>query len=61
LAIGIKPTKTILGSFQTVAGVSDYDSVFKINDSQFRMVNLEEDGNMYTILYNAPSATFDNA
>jgi hypothetical protein len=61
LAIGMKPTQTISGSFPTVAGVSACDSVFKINDSQFRMVNLEKDGNMYTILCNAPAATFDNA
>jgi len=61
LGIGMNPTQTISGSFPTVAGVSACDSVFKINDSQFRMVNLEKDGNMYTILCNAPAATFDNA
>ena len=61
LGFGMKPTQMISGSFPTVAGVSACDSVFKINDSQFRMVNLEKDGNMYTILCNAPAATFDNA
>jgi len=61
LGMGMKPTQMISGSFPTVAGVSACDSVFKINDSQFRMVNLEKDGNMYTILCNAPAATFDNA
>ena len=45
----------------TVAGVSACDSVFKINDSQFKTVNLEKDRNLYTILCNAPAATFDNA
>jgi hypothetical protein len=61
LAMGMNPTQIISGSFPTVAGVSACDSVFKINDTQFRMVNLEKDGNMYTILCNAPAATFDNA
>ena len=61
LGFGMKPTQMITGSFPTVAGVSACDSVFKIDDSQFRMVNLEKDGNMYTILCNAPAATFDNA
>jgi hypothetical protein len=61
LAMGMKPTLYISGSLPTIAGVSACDSVFQINDSQFRMVNLEKDGNMYTILCNAPAATFDNA
>jgi hypothetical protein len=61
LAMSMKPTQYISGSSPTLAGVSACDSVFKINDSQFRMVNLEKDGNMYTILCNAPAATFDNA
>ena len=61
LVMGMKPTQMISGGFMTVAGVSACDSVFKTNDSQFRTVNLEKDGNMYTILCNAPEATFDNA
>ena len=61
LGMSMNPTQMVSGSFPNVAGVSACDSVFKINDLQFRMVNLEKDENMYTILCNAPAATFDNA
>ncbi len=55
------PTQTISETLPTVAGVPAYDSVFKTDDSQMRIVILEKNGNIYVIICSAPVATFDDA
>lgn len=61
LVIGIKPSHVLSGTFPTIAGAPACETVFRANDSQVRIVNLEKDDNMYTILCSAPAATFSNA
>jgi len=61
LVIGMKPAQVISGTFPTIAGVTACETVFKTDDSQVKVVNLEKDGNMYTILCSAPATAFANA
>ena len=60
LVTSMNPAQVLSGTFPTIAGVSACETVFKADDSQVRIVNLEKNDTMYTILCRAPAAAFDS-